>query len=126
MKKNNAATNRLFDLAIGDIFRHPNRKTEWTIINSEPCVGNYTIKGKLLTVLTDGGAYRHRFAWETDDADVVAILRRVPDCKHPPTRQFWWAVDDLVTGKRVMCGGCSDCGAVLAGAVETAAAKDGE
>lgn len=46
------------------------------------------------------------------------------ECKHPPTRQFWWAVDDPVTGKRVMCGGCCDCGKVLAGAAE--AAKDGE
>jgi hypothetical protein len=36
-------------------------------------------------------------------------------CNHPPARVFSWYVNDPLTGKKVLCTCCCDCGAVLSG-----------
>lgn len=50
--------------------------------------------------------------------DCGAQLQAQP-CQHPAARLFaWLARDDTAPGGQVLCVGCCDCGAVLAGGAE--------
>lgn len=46
------------------------------------------------------------------------MKKQLSSCPHPPEKIFAWTAFDPITGRSVLCHGCTGCGSILSGAVD--------